>query len=581
MSNLLAVRVDARRASELAAWMEPLADPQDVVQVPLADGASLVLVTREAERTVVPGEAALFRGFAVDTELEHLAVGADGWAAAPTAMRDRIGVLGGTFVHASWHDARVEVRRDVWGNQRLLRTAGDGWSAASDSMLVLRRLRDAMREPSTPDEVELLARTVLSGVAETALGPGTAIREIAFVPAGHGVELAPGAARLVGDPVGALLRRPAAGYRDAVRAAAAGIAGEIGAVRSLAGTRPRLRLSGGQDSRVALAAALAQGGPQDLACAVQDETEAHRADARVARDLAARFRLELEVIDHPDRRQQLRLWLATLADTYDGFGVDDSAPVRGVFGISGIGAETCKGNFGWRSWWRLEEDLGLPLQLDLAFVEQSTRGLAQAGASAASPEATEDHYLAYRAGIHCGAGYAGRSPLTANPLQRADLVRLGRAPWSSEAPGAERARIGDPLVITDLAALLHPEAAMHPYDRDIGVDAAHVERRLEVLGGAVDVRDRAYATTGDALSVPLGPSSLALALAEREEPGAFDLDSAIALGARGVRHLEHAAARARYEEILENARWRAEERGIPLMFAGQSPARYASLVLLD
>lgn len=581
MSNLLAVRVDARRASELAAWMEPLADPQDVVQVPLADGASLVLVTREAERTVVPGEAALFRGFAVDTELEHLAVGADGWAAAPTAMRDRVGALGGTFVHASWHDARVEVRRDVWGNQRLLRTAGDGWSAASDSMLVLRRLRDAMREPSTPDEVELLARTVLSGVAETALGPGTAIREIAFVPAGHGVELAPGAARLVGDPVGALLRRPAPGYRDAVRAAAAGIAGEIGAVRSLAGTRPRLRLSGGQDSRVALAAALAQGGPQDLACAVQDETEAHRADARVARDLAARFRLELEVIDHADRRQQLRLWLATLADTYDGFGVDDRAPVDGVFGISGLGAETCKGNFGWRSWWRLEEDLGLPLQLDLAFVEQSTRGLAQAGATAASPEATEDHYLAYRAGIHTGAGYVGRSQLTANPLQRADLVGLGRAPWSPEAPGAERARIGDPLVITDLAALLHPEAAMHPYDRDIGVDAAHVERRLEVLGGVVDVRDRAYATTGDALSVPLGPSSLALALAEREEPGAFDLDSAIALGARGVRHLEHAAARARYEEILENARWRAEERGIPLMFAGQSPARYASLVLLD
>lgn len=581
MSNLLAVRVDARRASELAAWMEPLADPQDVVQVPLSDGASLVLVAREAERTVVPGEAALFRGFAVDTELEHLAVGADGWAAAPTAMRDRVGALGGTFVHASWHDARVEVRRDVWGNQRLLRTAGDGWSAASDSMLVLRRLRDAMREPSTPDEVELLARTVLSGVAETALGPGTAIREIAFVPAGHGVELAPGAARLVGDPVGALLRRPAAGYRDAVRAAAAGIAGEIGAVRSLAGTRPRLRLSGGQDSRVALAAALAQGGPQDLACAVQDETEAHRADARVARDLAARFRLELEVIDHADRRQQLRLWLATLADTYDGFGVDDRAPVDGVFGISGLGAETCKGNFGWRSWWRLEEDLGLPLQLDLAFVEQSTRGLAQAGATAASPEATEDHYLAYRAGIHTGAGYVGRSQLTANPLQRADLVGLGRAPWSPEAPGVERARIGDPLVITDLAALLHPEAAMHPYDRDIGVDAAHVERRLEVLGGVVDVRDRAYATTGDALSVPLGPSSLALALAEREEPGAFDLDSAIALGARGVRHLEHAAARARYEEILENARWRAEERGIPLMFAGQSPARYASLVLLD
>lgn len=581
MSNLLAVRVDARRASELAAWMEQLADPQDVVQVSLADGASLVLVAREAERTVVPGEEALFRGFAVDTELEHLAVGADGWAAAPTVMRDRIGVLGGTFVHASWHDARVEVRRDVWGNQRLLRTAGDGWSAASDSMLVLRRLRDAMREPSTPDEVELLARTVLSGVAETALGPGTAIREIGFVPAGHGVELAPGAARLVGDPVGTLLRRPAAGYREAVRAAAAGIAGEIGAVRSLAGTRPRLRLSGGQDSRVALAAALAQGGPQDLACAVQDETEAHRADARVARDLAARFGLELEVIDHADRRQQLRLWLATLADTYDGFGVDDRAPVDGVFGISGIGAETCKGNFGWRSWWRLDEDLGLPLQLDLAFVEQSTRGLAQAGATAASPEATEDHYLAYRAGIHCGAGYAGRSPLTANPLQRADLVRLGRAPWSPEAPGAERARIGDPLVITDLAALLHPEAAMHSYDRDIGVDAAHVERRLEALGGAIDVRGRAYATTGDAPAVPLGPSSLALALAEREEPGGFDLDSAVALGARGVRRLEHAATRARYEEILENARWRAEERGIPLMFAGQSPARYASLVLLD
>ncbi len=585
MSNLLAVRADRGRAAAVEAWVAQHAEPRDVAVVELADGARLVLVSRDVERSLRRERRILFRGFAVDTVREVMAIGADGWCDAPEGMREEPWRLGGTFAMARWDERGVEVRRDVWGNQSLLRSEGEGWAAASDSMLVLRRLRDALDAPSTPDERELLARTALTGVAQTAFGPGTAIREIAFVPAGFAVRLDERGATQLDPPVTALLRGDEPDYASTVRSAAIGIAGELGAVLGLPGVSPRLRVSGGQDSRVVLAAALALDLAERAELVVQDQSDEHAGDARVARSLARRFGLRLHEIGRGDvdYTGQLELWLATLAGTYDGFGVDADTVVEGAFGVSGIGAETYKGNFGWRSWWQLRDDLDLPLQLDLAFVEQTDRGLATIGVHAAADDATESHYLAHRAGIHCGAGYVGLSPLTSNPLQRADLVRLGRAAWREDPviPGPPRRRIGHPLMVADLAILLAPEAAAHEYEREVGVDADVVERRLEVLGGALDVRGAAYAVHGAAADVPLGPSSLALALARSEAPGAFALDALESLGRRGLDRLAAAPVRERYLEVLENARWRVDERGLPLMFAGQSPARFASLALLD
>lgn len=585
MSNLLAVRAERSRAEAVEAWVAAHADPHDVAVIELAGGARLILVSHQVERSLRREQSTCFRGFAVDTGRAAVAIGVEGWLGVDEGMRRDAWSLGGTFMMATWHDDAVEVRRDLWGNQSLLRTDGEGWAAAGDSMLVLRRLRDALGEPSTPDELELLARTALTGIAQTAFGPGTAFREISFAPSGFAVRLDAHGASTVDRPVSALVSVPAPDYRSTVRAAAVGIAGELGAILGLADAVPRLRISGGQDSRVMLAGALALGLADRAELVVQEQSEAHRQDARVARSLASRFGLRLRTVqaDDVDYTGQLELWLATLAGTYDGFGVDADAQVEGVFGISGIGAETYKGNFGWRSWWQLREDLDLPLQLELAFLEQTDRGLAAIGVQPADDDATEGHYLAHRAGIHCGAGYVGRSPLTANPLQRIDLLQLGRAPWNDDpaVPGPRRRRIGHPLMVTDLAALLSPEAASHEYEREIGVDAALVAQRLEVLGGPIEVGDAAFAVHGSPADVPTGPSSLAMRLAAAESPGAFTLESLESLGRRGLEHLRAEPVRERYLEILDNAEWRAHQRAMPLMFAGQSPARFASLVLLD
>ncbi|MCH1882337.1 hypothetical protein [Agrococcus sp. ARC_14] len=584
MSNLLAVRADSNRAAAVEAWLGQQADATDVAVVELGAGARLFLVSAGVERSLRREQSVLFRGFAVDTERATIAIGADGWLDAPAALRDDPWSLGGTFAMVRWHEGAVDVSRDLWGNQTMLRTDGAGWSAACDSMLVLRRLRDALGEPSTPDERELLARTALSGIAQTAFGAGTSLQQIAFVPNGCSVRLDAHGATTVGRPVTAVLQQRAGDYRSTVRAAAEGIAGEIGAILSLDATTPRLRISGGQDSRVVLAAALALGRSELPQLVVQDQAETHREDAKVAASLARRFGLELQTMRpiDVDYAGQLELWLATLAGTYDGFGIDADAQVDGVFGISGIGAETYKGNFGWRSWWQLRQDLDLPLQLELAFLEQTDRGLAAIGVQPSQDDATESHYLAHRAGVHCGAGYVGLSPLTANPLQRADLVRLGRTPWSDDPqiPGPERRHVGHPLMVADLAALLHPEAAAHAYERDVGVDAALVEQRLSTLGGPVDVVGSAFAVHGSPASVPLGPSSLARRLAAAEAPGDFTFEAVEALGRRGIDRLQASPVRERYLEVLENASWRAEERALPLMFAGQSPARFASLALL-
>ncbi|GEK80762.1 hypothetical protein [Agrococcus baldri] len=584
MSNLLAVRADRTRAGAVQAWLAERADPEDVAVVELTDGARLIVVSRQVERSLRREHATFFRGFAVDTERARLAIGVDGWLDAPEELRRDAWSLGGTFAMVRWAGDAVEARRDLWGNQALLHTDGDGWSAAGDSMLVLRRLRDALGEPSTPDERELLARTALTGIAQTSFGPATAFREIGFAPAGVAVRLDARGASPVERPVTALLGGPVGDYRETIRAAAVGIAGETAAVLELPGVAPRLRISGGQDSRVVLAAALSLGLAERAELVVQEQAEEHAGDARVARSLARRFGLRLRTIGPADvdDHDQLQLWLATLAGTYDGFGVDADAAVEGAFGISGIGAETYKGNFGWRSWWQLRDDLALPLQLELAFIEQTDRGLAAIGAQPADDDATESHYLAHRAGIHCGAGYVGLSPLTANPLQRADLVRLGRAARAEHAaaPGPPRARVGHPLMVADLAALLSPEAASHEYERDVGVDGAVVQARLEALGGPVDVAGAAFAVHGSTAEVPLGPSSLAMRLAADASPGGFTLESVEALGRQGLDALRAGPVRDRYLEVLDNARWRAVDRGMPLMFAGQSPARFASLALL-
>lgn len=454
----------------------------------------------------------------------------------------------GTFVRADFIDAGWHVTRDLYGNVPMMVTEDDGLSAASDSTLLLAKLRRQLRLSLSIDTQNLKARSILDLTAAQTMGPRTHFQEIRAVAAGRPVRLERG--RAVDEPsrLGTLLPGDA-DYVETVRAAASQLAGLTAALTQIPDWTAELSLSGGMDSRAVFAAAHAAKAP--LAITSGKATAAHSRDFEVAKQITHEFGFPFDrtgpLLEERRQSDRLPLYGSFFAGMYDGIGGSRTVPWRSnTLYLTGIGPEAGKGMWGWRTWAQLADDVtgrddhSTP-QTRAAYRRVGEQALIEAGVDPEGDDASEFFYLLYRSGIHCGAGRLPASMTFLTPLQAPLITRAGKI-------------IRSDRLVQDLTLLLSPGMAVAEYDKPgRNLTKAGADERLRELGGEVtDLED--VQLIGDASDVPAGASELSLSTAREFGFTGEQLKSVTGWFERDVQRLPGDLA-DHYRKIYKNGVW--------------------------
>jgi len=580
MSNYLFLVHDDATEAPVNTWIQRHAAGTDIARAELGRGRHLVVISKDVMRSTRAG--IFFRGTLVAPDDDAMVFGVEGWLAAPRRIRSDPGAHGGTYLVATWGRRHLTIDRDVFGGARLLQTTGAGFAAASDSLLVLASLRRALGIGVAPHREALLARTALNAVAGQTVSTDTIVADIGHVPAGQGLRLDRLEWRLTGTAIG---RRVTSGRLDGiatVRAGARDIGRTVATLADIDGWTPNLDLSGGYDSRLVLAAVVATGTNERYTTRTVDHGPRYAGDYRVGVSLARRFGIRRERDRLPptteEAEDQLTLWSATLLGAYDAYGPARTTRAHSHrFGLTGLGAEIHKGQWGWRT---------IPQLLDLAvkggpareaLAAQLDKGVASIGADPALRDASELYYLGYRNGVHGSAGHIGVEMTTVHPVMQLHLARLAHTPAEGRRRRPGVAFRGSAAGIADHTILLAPDVAAHEYDDPArNLDRSYIAERLRVLGGPLGGVEP-LTVYGHPDSVVDGPSDLSMSIArDLDLVGPIAAEPILARAERALELLDDLELRTAYEATFDNARWRVERQG-DLRLAHLSPARMSML----
>lgn len=348
---------------------------------------------------------------------------------------------------------------------------------------------------------------------------------------------------------------------------------------------PVLHLSGGYDSRLVLAGAVAAGVAQQTAAHSIWLGPEHDADLQVGLDLKRRYRMPDAPPDDQRRTSsdlELSVWGGTLLGVYDGFGAivgDPSLPPAKVLTLTGIGAELHKGNWDWDDLDSLAARAAPEGPVREAVTAQLRAGCIDSGIDPRLENASELHYAQYRNGIHGSAGHIGQHMLGFFPI-----MQLGQALAAHPRVSRLRRRRsvgGTARGIAVQSALLSPDVASRPYDepsRSIDLETAH--RWVGEHGGPLTA-PTPYEVKGSPDSVPAGPSQLSLNVARSVGlAGRIEPDTVFAIGEEVLDGLADGLVRRTLRSTLDHARWKTGKVGPDLRLSTYSPSRVACSTLL-
>ncbi|GEL95188.1 hypothetical protein [Cellulomonas composti] len=610
MSNYLVVVTSVDLRSRVVEWLAASGcPPREHLHVALDATRDLLLVSprvRDGLLPAVPDRASrvtgrmptvptgeFFRGTAMVPEHAAIAFGAQGWSALPDAVRRDPHGVSGEFVLVSWDTATVRVRRDVLGSVPLARTQGPGFAAVGDSLLVLADLRAWLASPVTPDERSLLSRTSTLSICHQQLGERTHVREVAYVAAarGVGVDVASLTTRVDGP---SLVDRVVDVELDdvaALRAAATFVVRAMGTLAARDDWDVRLLLSGGYDSRLLLAGAVRFGTHRTLVVETTDHGPSSAGDVAVVRDLAARYRLLLNV---PRRLHGERRWLdsplAVVASGTLGFYdtvAERRTARRGDVGITGLGAGVYKGAWGWVPVRSMRTVRAVPKDVRDLVADELADGVRATGGDPGWADASELSYAGFRNGLHGGAGGLLTGMTSLRPLNEVGLAAVGhrRTDGRPALRRRHRARLRGAVEqpMADLLALVDPELAVLPYDSpERALPPATVARRLEALGGPLGREaEREIELLGVPADVPYGPTRLGLGIAERRGfGGLIEAEHLLALADDGVEALTDRTVRDAYARLLRDARVALVDEGRHPRDAGAATGKLLAATML-
>lgn len=521
MSNAAFVVAPKSREPQIWGWLltHGSAPGREARRYDLTPGHSLFVISHEAGRSVDEARRFFFRGTAIDYRSGSVVFGMDGarrhWGAAPRAP------LEGEYVTADWSvDGSVHLGRDLFANVPLLYSGCGDVVIAADSLLLIADLRSHLDHPNTPDLVGLTSRAPGGTLFGQQVSMRTYIQEITFLPTGHELTVVCGSggvtAQVVSTSLHEVFEHDAEDYAATVVRCANNVARLAAGLCQVEGLTPKLNLSGGLDSRVVLAGTVAAEVTRQFRFFTQGTNAVNQPDFAAASGLARHLDLTLKpkaLPPGPTRSDVdwdvLTLWAASGLGLYDYIiprrRSKDPEPVIPVLGM---GAETVKGNYGWRDLQGLVD--GLPRAIRDEVHEELVAGLDSLGVSPGNADALEWHYVGYRNGLHGGRHVANH--LTGiSPLEQRDLVGLVH----SDANEHPRPAKGEPSVITDLLIALSPELALMPFDdpkKDLDVTVVRSRAdRLSERSRRLEVTP--FEIHGHPRDVPEGPSRASIEIA--------------------------------------------------------------------
>lgn len=443
-------------------------------------------------RTGHLNEERLFQGYAMDHEAGRMV-----FAGAPSgALPDPATPLEGTYFTAVLDGPTIRFGRDLYGFVPMVWSSAEGLVLVSDSYTSIIALRKQLGLPATPSEATIEGRFWTNAMGSQQLGIETYCSEVNYAPAGTQLryETTDGTVHLDPFDAPAYFEGTVESHAQAVTEAATRMVRSIKTYAATGGI-VSLSLSGGTDSRVCLAAALAAdiGDSLHIGCMPNNKL-----DLEIAESLSQRFGFPLNEPSDLVRGEEVRNhvsagWAALSMGIYDVLYMPRNRRYRPVpfFNIGGHGAEAAKGNYGWRS----IQSVGMPAPA----LVQAERGLEALGVAPDDRWGAEWHYFGFRNAIHGGRAILSNQ-YVARPAAQIPLIGLSRSEHN-EFPAPAR---GQPSVILDSMIKMSPDLAIHRFDDARKNNSfAFITERTNALEGTLDSASLApYEIVGDPMADP-------------------------------------------------------------------------------
>ncbi|MGJ5723413.1 hypothetical protein ACSBQT_03450 [Brevibacterium sp. H602] len=450
--------------------------PEETDILALGSGMSLLYVSNSG----YVSNGAIFQGYGID----HIRA-AMVFAGAPSSeLPEPSHPIEGSYFTARFSAAEVRVGADSYGFVPMCWFNDGGVSAVSDSYLTLIMMRQELGFSRTPNSETILGRMWLNSMSLQQMGRETFCEEIRYATPATELVIDGRNGDLEEYPMdlSEFYRGSFADHADAVNESAVRM---VRTFKTYAASESltTLGLSGGTDSRVCLAAALAADMQDNLHIASTNKKTRlnDNQDYAVAVALSEKFGFSL---NQPSSNVQGSLtsndllagWAATGMGLYDALYMPAKFRHRPipVFAVGGQGAEISKGNFGWRPL----EAINMPPEA----LAQAARALEAMGISREHKWGSEWHYIGFRNAIHGGRSTLS-SDYVARPAAQIPLIGLSRS-GENELPAPGKT---SPSVVLDLLIKLNPGMATAPFD-DVrkNVSEHYVEKRLDELGGPIE-----------------------------------------------------------------------------------------------
>ncbi len=475
MSNYLFFVCRDRESAAAYEWLKQNSDATDLSVHVYGSNFKGFLVSSGAKFNE---DGEFYFGYGVDHEGECMYFGGN------SSVVPESDFLDGCNIRLNYCDKGVKLQNDTFSMLPIFYFFSDNIFAASDSIYALSALRRVLELDNTPHFSSIVGRSWINAITAQPLSSNTMISEIQFCGVGNAIRVIFDdynnnleVTKLFLDPF-SQYKAEGFNYIEKLRHGAEEICRFLKTILSIEDTKAVISLSGGLDSRTALAGLMhVRTAGQQFFVGSNSSIEL---DYEIAQsvtqflDLPLNQKLSGSKVLYND---QLSSWFISCAGAYDPLYAPRARHInQTIFRISGHGAELYKGNYGWRK----ISDIGKQLSdtVRAHFIKECQKGLNDIGVCQDHYFGSEWHYVGYRNSIHGGRSVMNNL-LGVRPLMNRTLLSISY----NDANPFSAPKKNKYSIVSELLILLYHQLATLPFDdRRKNIDRSLVNTRRHILG---------------------------------------------------------------------------------------------------
>ena len=400
-------------------------EPSDSIVQKISRSTSLLIMGKNVDQHLEGSNSnEFFSGWMIDHEHSSIHLGQQGYLASKKFDSEMdLREKEGAFVHLKWEKKTIELTHDCFGLYPILSFQEKDFFVASDSLLVLSKIRTMMNINNTVNGRVHATRSWGHGLAQCIMSTKTIVKGIEYLPPASSIKVS--AIEHDGEiPVLSVTKKipkmprffsaPKDAYEDILTRGLKEIIGPIKAMEATHGVQTFLGLSGGLDSRVLLACALHElKGASKMAVRTNTHSSSKN-DLEVVQNLAEEYGF---LFNQPDStfdekrgkdrtmvsvRNPFSNWALTNLGLFDMMYVYSrhwNHPTE--IELGGHGAEIIKGTFGRFSLFRSAFRYRTPLKY-FKIRREINQSLRVLGVPFTSKNKVQWHHLCYKSAIQNG-----------------------------------------------------------------------------------------------------------------------------------------------------------------------------------